>query len=92
MISCSMIERSDSGGQANLDGTGAFAAFANLILDGLTFAQLLDGRALDLGVVEEHVVSVSFDESKSLVRHHLLDLTLWHVCTPEKKLNLLAEA
>jgi hypothetical protein len=59
------------------------AALPNLVLHHLTFTQFLDGRTLDLRVMEEQIVaSLSFDEPKTSIRYQPLDFTLWHFCSP----------
>jgi hypothetical protein len=66
-------------------GAGAFATFANLVFERLAFLQFLERGALDFRVVEEQFAAFTFDESKSTIRHQLLNLTLWHFCPPLKQ-------
>ena len=69
----------------HFDGAVAFAAFADFVVDQVAFGELLNAHALDCRVMEEHVVPISLDESTTLVRHQLLNLTLWHLCPPLKQ-------
>jgi hypothetical protein len=51
----------------------------------LAFAQLLDRYAIQSGVVEEQLTTLSLNEAKTLVHDQLLDRTLRHVRHSSKK-------
>ncbi len=74
--------------QSNGNRARAFFALTDLVFDNLAFAELLNSRALDFGVVKEQVAPLAFDESKTLVRQYFLDLTFWHCCLHKKNKNL----
>src|SRR3972149_1822170 len=65
------------------DGAGAFLALADFVDHGLTFGELLDLHAAQLGVVEKQVVTPGGDEPESLFGDDFLDGTFWHFCSPE---------
>ena len=49
------------------DGCGARALFSllHLVIHGLTFPETVEGLALDLGVVEEQIVTLPLDKPES---------------------------
>jgi hypothetical protein len=65
-------------------GAGTFAALADRVLDRLPLSQLFEGNSLNFRVVEEQVVPLTFNKPKTTIRYQPLDLTLWHLCPPEK--------
>src|SRR5206468_3348864 len=65
-------------------GAGAFAALADGIFDGLPLTKFFEGNPLNFRVMKEQVVPLTFHKPETTIRHEPLDLTLWHLCPPEK--------
>ena len=67
---------------SHADGNGArpFFSLTHFVLHHLAFSQLFDRSALYFGVMEEQIVPIAFDETKTLVGQHFLNLTFWHYC------------
>jgi hypothetical protein len=53
----------------------------------LTFLQLFEGGAFNFRRMEEQIVTIALNESETLTADQLLDSSLWHCCTPLKKLE-----
>src|SRR5579863_8312986 len=69
-----------------MDGgrTGALTPLAHCVFDGLPLTKLFEGNPLHFRMVEEQVIPLAFNKSKTTIRYQALDLTLWHFCPPEK--------
>ena len=59
-----------------------------LELDHLALVELFDTYTIQVGMVKEQVSLFPFDEPESTIRNQPLDLSLWHLCTPQNKLEL----
>ncbi len=76
---CSRQRSSDG---ANRSGARTFGSLAGFVLDSLAFAQFFDRHALQRRVMEKQIVAIRLNESKTLFGQQLLDLPLWHFCSP----------
>ncbi len=65
--------------RANLLSARTFGAAALLVFNGLALPERLDARSLEGRVMEEQLAVLPVDETKTPVRHQLLDGTLRHV-------------
>jgi hypothetical protein len=67
--------------------TGPFPPLADLIVNHLAFAKIVEGHPLDFAVMEEQVLTAvgPFNEAEAAVRNQSLDLTLWHYLPPDKR-------
>jgi len=64
-------------------GARAFGALADVVVQFLTFPQIVEIPIDERAVVEEDIVAVTLDESKTTIGHQPLNLTLWHCCLPK---------
>lgn len=78
-VNCLLLVDQMNGGR-----TRSFAPLADGIFDGLPLAKLFEGNSLNFRVVEEQVIPLAFNKPKTTIRYQALDLTLWHLCPPEK--------
>src|SRR5579872_961906 len=75
-------------GQTDGCCTGPFATLPDGVLDCLPLSKFFEGYALNFRMVEEQVISLAFNKTETTIRYQPLDLTLWHLCPPEKTSDL----
>jgi hypothetical protein len=72
--------------QAHARSARPLAPLPDVVFDHLPFPKFLECNPLNLGMMEEQIVPLALDKSKTPIRHQPLDLTLWHLWPPEKNL------
>lgn len=85
---CFVFDDSDaslSASQLDRRRARALFALADLVFHSLTFAETLEGCALDFRVMEEKLSPVTLNEAKTALGNQLLNFTLWHFCPPKNK-------